>query len=275
LLVPVVIMGSVKSPYEEVSVTKARSTRSDSVSCSAFQLMKSAYHLGAMFSNVSKPTDNLEHTGNKYLDETCLFLMNLWTKEEVVSASEDEVHQALYGSNTDDGFIPDMIGDSEIMDLKRRKHLIRVIPARCQGYPWRLVYSTSRDGFSLSNLYRKMEGADSSILLVIEDTGLNVFGALLSDPLVVADHFYGTGESFLYTFAADNFQIFKWSGDNDFFIRCHPDSIAVGAGDGHFGLLLDEDLNNGRTESCLTFANDPLSPNKDFVIKTLECWSFD
>ncbi len=52
---------------------------------------------------------------------------------QVVSASEDEVQHALYGSNTDDDFIPELIGDSEIFDTKLRKHLIRVIPARCQG----------------------------------------------------------------------------------------------------------------------------------------------
>jgi len=50
--------------------------------------------------------------------------------------------------------------------------------------------------------------------------------------------------------------------------------LAFGAGDGRFGLWLDGDLNQGRSQTCKTFGNDPLSPDEDFWVKTLECWAF-
>lgn len=43
---------------------------------------------------------------------------------------------------------------------------------------------------------------------------------------------------------------------------------------GKFGLWLDGDLNQGRSQRCSTYANEPLAPEEDFVIKTLECWAF-
>lgn len=43
---------------------------------------------------------------------------------------------------------------------------------------------------------------------------------------------------------------------------------------GKFGLWLDGDLNQGRSQSCSTYSNEPLAPEEDFVIKTLECWAF-
>ncbi len=44
------------------------------------------------------------------------------------------------------------------------------LPARAEGYPWTLVYSTDKHGFSLKTLYRAMGGCDSPILLSVKDT---------------------------------------------------------------------------------------------------------
>lgn len=43
------------------------------------------------------------------------------------------------------------------------------MPARTEGYPWHLVYSTAVHGSSLKTLYRNMAGLDSPVLLVIKD----------------------------------------------------------------------------------------------------------
>lgn len=109
--------------------------------------------------------------------------------------------------------------------------------------------------------------------LVIEDTEGNVFGALTSCSLHVSDHFYGTGESLLFRFTP-RFQAFNWTGDNVYFIKGNNESLAIGAGDGKFGLWLDGDLYQGRTQSCSTYGNEPLAPHEDFVVKTLECFAF-
>lgn len=171
------------------------------------------------------------------------------------------------------------------------------LPARAEGYSWSLVFSTSLHGFSLNSLYRKMYKLESPILVVIQDTDNNVFGALTSCSLHVSDHFYGTGESLLFKFNP-NFKVFHWTGENLYFIKGNPESLSIGSGEwvvisciyylsqwiylcspsssssGKFGLWLDGDLNQGRTQPCSTYANEPLAPREDFVIKTIECWAF-
>ncbi|XP_039295641.1 nuclear receptor coactivator 7 isoform X3 [Nilaparvata lugens] len=196
--------------------------------------------------------------------------------EEVLSMSE-ELRRALYASSAAsldlDLSLPDLNGVTEILTEDHRKQLCRHLPARAEGYVWTLVFSTSQHGFSLNSMYRKMNRIESPILLVIQDTDSNVFGGLTSCALKVSEHFYGTGESLLYTFTPE-FHVYNWTGDNMYFIKGNNESLSIGAGDGKFGLWLDGDLNQGRTEACNTYGNDPLTPSKDFVIKTLECWAF-
>lgn len=201
-----------------------------------------------------------------------------YTREswEVLSMSKDDYRNASFitsGSFDQEFQIPDLIGPTEILSEDHREKLCSHLPARAEGYSWSLVFSTSQHGFSLNSLYRKMHKLESPILIVIEDTEKNVFGALTSCSLHVSDHFYGTGESLLYKFNP-SFKVFHWSGENLYFIKGNPESLAIGAGDGKFGLWLDGDLNQGRSQSCSTYSNEPLAPEEDFVIKTLECWAF-
>ncbi|XP_076666762.1 TLD domain-containing protein mustard isoform X11 [Andrena cerasifolii] len=195
---------------------------------------------------------------------------------EVLSMSE-ELRRALYANSAvsldNEVIVPDLVGTTEILSDEHREQLCRHLPARAEGYLWTLVFSTSQHGFSLNSMYRKMAKIESPILLVIEDTEGNVFGALTSCALHVSDHFYGTGESLLFRFTP-RFQAFNWTGDNLYFIKGNNESLAIGAGDGKFGLWLDGDLYQGRTQSCSTYGNEPLAPREDFVVKTLECWAF-
>ncbi|XP_011506170.1 PREDICTED: oxidation resistance protein 1 [Ceratosolen solmsi marchali] len=195
---------------------------------------------------------------------------------EVLSMSE-ELRRALYANSAisldTEIIVPDLVGTTEILSDEHREQLCRHLPARAEGYLWTLVFSTSQHGFSLNSMYRKMAKIESPILLVIEDTEGNVFGALTSCSLRVSDHFYGTGESLLFRFTP-RFQAFNWTGDNLYFIKGNNESLAIGAGDGKFGLWLDGDLYQGRTQSCSTYGNEPLAPHEDFVVKTLECWAF-
>jgi len=195
---------------------------------------------------------------------------------EIVSLNE-EVRRALYGpslSSLDlENYLPELIGPTEILTDDYRKQLSKHLPARIEGYPWTLVFSTSQNGFSLNSLYRKMAKIESPILVIIEDTQGNVFGAVTSCELRVSDSFYGTGESFLFQLNPA-LTVHSWKGENSYFIQGNNDSLAFGAGDGRFGLWLDGDLNQGRSQTCKTFGNDPLSPDEDFWVKTLECWAF-
>nr|XP_022901883.1 nuclear receptor coactivator 7 isoform X6 [Onthophagus taurus] len=195
--------------------------------------------------------------------------------DEVLPMS-DELRKATYISEPSldvDLSPPDLVGATEILTDTHREALCRHLPARAEGYVWTLVFSTSQHGFSLNSMYRKMYKLESPILLVIEDTDNNVFGALTSCALQVSDHFYGTGESLLFRFSPE-FQVYNWTGENLYFIKGNNESLSIGAGDGKFGLWLDGDLYQGRSEPCQTYGNEPLTPNVDFVVKTLECWAF-
>jgi TLD len=100
-------------------------------------------------------------------------------------------------------------------------------------------------------------------------------------------------------------KVFKWTGKNDYVALCEPESISFGGGcvspffggwssidvaslllsrffnnrDGHYGLYLDETLNEGSSARCPTFNNDPLcasDPSKagsvSFECVGLEVW---
>lgn len=69
------------------------------------------------------------------------------------------------------------------------------------------------------------------------------------------------------------FKAFPYSGVNDFLIYCESSYLSVGGGDGHYGLWLDDQLNNGISETCPTFGNEPLSDEgRKFDILGVEVW---
>ncbi|NXP78577.1 NCOA7 protein, partial [Ramphastos sulfuratus] len=103
---------------------------------------------------------------------------------------------------------------------------------------------------------------------------VGIFGAYATHPFRFSDHYYGTGETFLYTFSP-NFKVFKWSGENTYFINGDTSSLELGGGGGRFGLWLDADLYHGRSNSCSTFNNDILSKKEDFIIQDVEVWTFE
>ncbi|KAK0153359.1 Oxidation resistance protein 1 [Merluccius polli] len=143
------------------------------------------------------------------------------------------------------------------------------LPPRTIGHAWQLTYSTSRHGFSLKSLYRRLSGTDSPVLIVIKDALDQVFGSFLSHPLRPSETFYGTGETFLFMLHP-RFKCFRWTGENTFFIKGNLDSFAIGGGSGHFGLWLDETLYLGRSSPCYTFNNCCLSEVDDFHVIEME-----
>ena len=69
------------------------------------------------------------------------------------------------------------------------------------------------------------------------------------------------------------FKAFPYSGVNDFLIYCESGYLSVGGGDGHYGLWLDDDLDNGISETCPTFGNEPLSDEgRKFEVLGVEVW---
>uniref|UniRef100_A0A8D2PB13 Oxidation resistance protein 1 n=1 Tax=Zosterops lateralis melanops TaxID=1220523 RepID=A0A8D2PB13_ZOSLA len=198
-------------------------------------------------------------------------------KEWEITTREDINSKQATNIKTDlepEAFRPNLSDPSELLQPEQIEKLTKSLPPRTIGYPWTLVYSTAKHGMSLKTLYRTMMGLDTPVLLVIKDSDGQVFGALASEPFKVSDGFYGTGETFMFTFSPD-FEVFKWTGDNMFFIKGDMDSLAFGGGGGEFALWLDGDLYHGRSHSCKTFGNHTLSKREDFTIQDIEIWAFE
>ncbi|XP_077156316.1 nuclear receptor coactivator 7 isoform X2 [Paroedura picta] len=192
-------------------------------------------------------------------------------RKSICSYGEDDSDE----NNDDDGdALPVLRNQSALLENMHVEQLARCLPARVQGYPWRLVYSTQEHGTSLKTLYRKSASLDSPVLLVIKDMDNQIFGSYATHPFKFSDHYYGTGETFLYTFNPV-FKVFKWSGENTYFINGDVTSLELGGGDGRFGLWLDADLYHGRSNCCSTFNNDILSKKEDFVVQDVEVWTFE
>jgi len=169
--------------------------------------------------------------------------------------------------------LPTLIGQTKILKEEHLRMLNNNLIARAVSYNWFLSFSTELHGFSLNTLYRQMSEVESPSLIVVRDTNDHIFGAMTSCRLYQDEHFYGTGESFLYTFYP-NFKIFKWTGDNLFFIKGSSESLGIGCGDGIFGLWFDSDLYHGSTHKCKTYDNELLTESEDFTIAELEVWTF-
>jgi len=213
--------------------------------------------------------------------------------------------------NLESCMLPDLHGKSEILEQKHVNELSKHLPARAEGCSWTLAFTTSTMGYSLPSLYRSLSGYDGPVLLIVKDKDRNVFGAFSSCSLKPSESFYGTGETYLFTFKQQatevvpsssvtntvsddgsltnqnitknnnnnnnnfsEFRRFTWTGANLYFIKGNTDSLAFGAGEGNFGLWLDEDLYHGSSHRCKTFNNEPLTSRQDFVVCTLECWCF-
>ncbi|XP_033854400.1 oxidation resistance protein 1 isoform X1 [Acipenser ruthenus] len=196
--------------------------------------------------------------------------LKITTKEEVNSKQGPAIKTDV----EPDTFKPNLSEPSELLQPGQIEKLSKHLPPRTIGYPWTLAFSTAKNGMSIKTLYRTMQGQDTPVLMVIKDSDGQVFGALASEPFKVSDGFYGTGETFLFTFCPE-FEVFKWTGDNMFFIKGDMDSLAFGGGGGEFGLWLDEDLYHGRSHSCKTYGNHTLSKKEDFYVQDIEIWSFE
>nr|XP_012610745.1 TLD domain-containing protein 2 isoform X3 [Microcebus murinus] len=166
---------------------------------------------------------------------------------------------------------PQLTAASQVLGASEIRQLSFHLPPRVSGCPWSLVFCTSRDGFSLRSLYRQMEGRGGPALLVLRDQDGQTFGAFSSSAIRLSKGFYGTGETFLFSFSPQ-LKVFKWTGSNSFFVKGDLDSLMMGSGSGQFGLWLDGDLYHGGSYPCATFNNEVLARQEQFCIKDLEAW---
>ncbi|KAJ7630111.1 TLD-domain-containing protein [Mycena polygramma] len=155
---------------------------------------------------------------------------------------------------------------------------------------WTLFYSLDQHGISLNTLYSRCAPPSSSrtphakgALVVMQDAAGVLFGAWVADGLRRSTRgaYYGGGESFLWRYLpkSGQFDVYKWTGKNDYVALCEENFISFGGGDGHYGLYLDDSLFDGSSARCPTFNNEPLCSgaegkggNVNFECVGLEVW---
>ncbi|CAF1378998.1 unnamed protein product [Adineta steineri] len=199
---------------------------------------------------------------------------------EIISV--DEIYRRINATHANPTHTPDigipppkLLQPSTLVDEEQSKQILLELPARVHGLNWNMIFSTETNGFSLNQLYRRSMEVDSDApaLLIVKDVEQNMFGAYISQQLMISEGFYGTGESFLFTFYP-KFQVFHWTGNNQFFVKGDVKTLGIGSGEGTYGLWLDADLYHGRTCPSKTFNNVRLSSKEDFIIASVEVWTF-
>ncbi|RLN02254.1 hypothetical protein BBJ28_00000239 [Nothophytophthora sp. Chile5] len=137
-------------------------------------------------------------------------------------------------------YLSKLIDASSILSLDQVAYLDNALPITCQLCRWYRLYGLEANGSSLETLLI-LAKSRSPTLLVVKDAEGNVFGGFASDEWHRALHYYGTGETFLFSFASPNaaggFVKYAWSRKNSYFLLCSEESLIMGGG-GSFGLFL-------------------------------------
>lgn len=151
-----------------------------------------------------------------------------------------------------------------------------------QYQSWDLVYNINKDGISYVTFYYKTEKYNPT-LVIIEDTNGNVFGIYATERWHKSPEFYGTGESFLFTFKVnilhDYYQdtpyikVYKWGGKQDLFLYSRESSIGAGGGK-EFGIFIGDGFYKGMCGMSMTFDNDYLS-DREFTVRKFEVWGIN
>ena len=128
-----------------------------------------------------------------------------------------------------------LLSPSSIFTPSMLAELEKALPMSSQGNDWALLYSIAEHGASLHTLLTLVKRRSPTMMVIQTACGC-IFGGYASDGWHHDAHYYGTGESFVFS-ATDEVQVFKWSRKNSYFMLCNDTSIGMGGG-GSFGFLL-------------------------------------
>ncbi|KAJ7809001.1 hypothetical protein B0H14DRAFT_2380082 [Mycena olivaceomarginata] len=125
-----------------------------------------------------------------------------------------------------------------VLSLQIHAHLPALLRLLRQ---WTLFYSLDQHGISLNTLYARCAPPSSShpphpkgALVAMQDAAGMLFGAWVADGLRRSTRggYYGGGESFLWRYlpSSGKFDVYKWTGKNDYVALCEEGFISFGGG---------------------------------------------
>ena len=200
-------------------------------------------------------------------------------------------------SENQNGDLPDpvLLGTSTFGTLTFNKNLALMLrlylPEVIQIQAYKLVYSLYNHGTDLATFYKGARGHDYTLILV-ETLGGSVFGGFCSREWKPIGSYFGTGESFIFSFdrnkkreekddeEADHgaVSVHRWTSKNNYFCFADNDRIAMGGGGGGFGFVIDADFRTCNSSPCETYGNlGSLDSSTDGVasrIANVELWAF-
>nr|CDI51672.1 conserved hypothetical protein [Melanopsichium pennsylvanicum 4] len=111
--------------------------------------------------------------------------------------------------------------------------------------------------------------SDAGLVIAIKDERDNVFGAFVNEKLRPQQHYYGSGECFLWRTTSSGspgsanedgraVEKYRWTGKNDYMVLSESTFLSVGGGEGKFGLWVDGALEKGISSYCSAFDNEVL-----------------
>lgn len=169
----------------------------------------------------------------------------------------------------------DLISSPRIMPESMFQQISNeALPRNLRMYEWERVFCISRDGDAFFTML-EMCSTFKHTLIVIKTTTGNILGGFASETWKDQDgydyrnSFYGTGICFLFSDFPSNtdpdkkLSFYPWTGVNNYCQICDVDrgKIAMGGGEGDFGLIIDDAFRRGSTGRCSTFNNPTLVPS--------------
>ena len=200
---------------------------------------------------------------------------------------------------------PVLYGTSTFGSLTFNKNLALMLrlylPEVMQIQAYKLVYSLFNHGTDLATFYKGAKGHDYTLILV-ETLDGSVFGGFCSREWKPVGSYFGTGESFVFSFEKkrtirkeekDNdadagtdtdtdhgaVAVHRWTARNNYFCFADNDKIAMGGGGGGFGFVIDADFRTCSSSPCDTYGNAKSldvtnSTGTPSRIANVELWAF-
>lgn len=140
---------------------------------------------------------------------------------------------------------------------------------------WKLNFSIKENGRSFKNMIFMVKNKKPSILFLEEPNG-NKIGVFFNYGLSHKLNKIGNYETSLFRLTKDNkFFWYNTTNLNNIYCFSCPEFLAFGCSEGKYGLLINQNMINGESNSVKTFSNEILSEEKYFQISKLEIWNIE
>ena len=135
----------------------------------------------------------------------------------------------------------------------------------------------SENGISMITFSERIKREEATLILCVDEYWYK-FGTLQFEDWMPRKKFFGTGESFVFSFkTGDEVNVYNGTGKNQMYQYMDSTCIGVGGdatGGSRFAFYLGDDFYRGSSTKTRCYDNEVLSHNSDFLCTELEIWGF-